>query len=97
MRTETDQLQRLCIRFAVNQYQVGFDMAVPMVLPLARQPMVAMLVCQREIPGEALDDGREFGLQGLPVFSFGFALEVVLEACSLLNRSHPEPLAIDPA
>ena len=45
MRSETRELQRgVVIRFPVNQYQVGLDVAIPMVLPITGERMIAMPV-----------------------------------------------------
>ncbi len=42
MRTKAHQSQCVVIWFLINQNQVGFDMAIPMILPLASQSMVTV-------------------------------------------------------
>jgi hypothetical protein len=43
-RAHADELQNLYIRFAIDKQQIGPEVAFAMVAPLARQPMVAVLL-----------------------------------------------------
>jgi hypothetical protein len=42
-------LQYCVIRFSVDQHQVGFDVAITMVFPVAGQRMIALPFRQRRI------------------------------------------------
>ncbi len=46
MRAKTHQLQNLVIGLPINQYEVGFYMAVAGIFPFADQRMVTMSFCQ---------------------------------------------------
>jgi hypothetical protein len=80
VRTKSHELEGIGVGLAVNQNEVGLDVAISMVFPVAREGVVAIVLGQLKIPGKDFDDLREVGLQGSAVFSFGFALEVALKA-----------------
>jgi hypothetical protein len=52
VRTHTNQLQNVCVRFAINQQKIRFEVTFPMIAPFASQCMVATLFKQRSILGE---------------------------------------------
>jgi len=49
MGTETHELQYLIVRYAVDEYQVGFNMAVAVIFPFTRKCMIAKTLWQRFI------------------------------------------------
>ena len=49
MGAEANKLQHLVVRLAVNQHQVGLDVAIAMLFPLARQRVIAIALGQRRI------------------------------------------------
>ncbi len=49
MRSQADELQEIVAVLAIDQQQVGLDMAFPMIPPVPGQRMVAMLVGERLI------------------------------------------------
>ncbi len=59
MRAETHKLQHCVIRFSVDQHQVGLDVAVTVVFPVAGQRMVAMPLGQWLVVGQRLHDRHE--------------------------------------
>jgi len=87
VRTETDELEYVVVRFSANQDQVGLDVTIPVVLPIPTERMIMVLVGQNLIMGQGRDDGDEVTLQRLPVRSLGFALVVTLErpVCSIFR------------
>ena len=68
-------------------------MAVAMVAPVAAQRVVAVLIGQRLIVGQRLDQADELAVQGLPVPAFGLPFQIALELRRLLNRPHRARLA----
>ena len=58
MRTEPDKAQSVIVWLLVDQHQVGFDVAIPMILPVAGQHVVAMTWCKRLIVRKGLHDGE---------------------------------------
>jgi hypothetical protein len=51
MRSHANQLQNFGIRFPINQQQIGLEMALAMILPIASESVVAVL----------FGEGRVFG------------------------------------
>ena len=49
MRTETDELEYVVVRFSVDQDQVGLDVTIPVVLPITTERMIVVLVGQNLI------------------------------------------------
>jgi len=94
MRTETHKLQHCVIRFSVDQHQVGFDVAVTVVFPVAGQRMVAMLLGQRLVVGQRLHDRHEVIRQRFAVRTFGLAFQITLELPGLFNRPQRVPIGV---
>ena len=46
MRAKTDELQYFVVGLAIDQNQVGLDVTIAMILPIASKRMIAMLVRQ---------------------------------------------------
>jgi hypothetical protein len=43
VRTETDELEYVVVRFSVNQDHVGLDVTIPVVLPIPTERMIVVL------------------------------------------------------
>lgn len=74
MRAETDKLQQHLVRLAIDQDQVGFDVAVPMVFPVAGEGVVAMFFGERLVVGQCLQYVCEVGYQRRSMSALGFAM-----------------------
>ena len=85
MRSQPHQLKPLCIGLAVNQHQVGLDVAIAVVFPITGQCVVPVLFLERQIIGQCLNDGDEFAGKGGTVNTFGFALEIPFELPGVIN------------
>ena len=88
MRAQPHQLKPLRIGLAVNQHQIGLDVAVAMVFPFTGQGVVSVLFFERQIIGQCLNDGDEFAGKGGAVNTFDFPLEIPFELPGVLNSSH---------
>ena len=56
MRAQAHQLKAIRVGNPVDQYQIGPDVAIPMVTPSARKRMILETFCQRLVIGESLHD-----------------------------------------
>jgi len=62
MRAQPDELQDVRVRLAVNQELVRFQVAFPMIPPVASQSVIAVLLGQRLVMCQKRDD---IGKQGI--------------------------------
>ena len=88
MRAQPHQLKPPRIGVAVNQHQVGLDVAITVVFPFTGQCVVSVLFFKWQIIGQCLNDGDEFAGKGGAVNTFGFALEIPFELPGVFNSSH---------
>ena len=58
MRSQADELQSAGVWRAVNQYQIRFNVAISMVVPLANQRMVMVTRFKRLIFRKSAHDGK---------------------------------------
>ena len=63
MRAEANQLQGARVWLAVDEDQVGLDVAVPMVVPFAAERMVDVPLRQRLGGNEEQQDGLQIDVQ----------------------------------
>jgi len=56
MRTETNQVEMIVIRFPVNQDQIRLDMAVSVIGPITRERMIKVATGQWRIGDEQIHD-----------------------------------------
>lgn len=63
MRSQPHQLQGLFIRLAIDEDEVGPDMAIAMIFPIASQCMVAEPCVQHMVLRELLQEERKLGFQ----------------------------------
>ena len=92
MRADAYELENVRGGLAVDEYEVGLDVAIPMIFPFACEQMIAMLVGQRFVLRQHLHDADEIPRQCRSVLSLGLAFQVAFELRGLLNRPHQGPL-----
>jgi len=63
MRTETNQVEMIVIRFPVNQDQIRLDMTIPVIGPITRERMIEITMRQRNVNGEKINNFHEDGIQ----------------------------------
>ncbi len=56
MRAKSNELQCLGVGLSIDQHQVGFDVAIPMIFPIASECMVAVPWVQGLIVYKSLED-----------------------------------------
>jgi hypothetical protein len=66
MRTETNQVEMIVIRFPVNQDQIRLDVTVSVVGPITRERMIKITMRQRNVNGENVHNFHEDGIQIYP-------------------------------
>src|ERR1700722_2101733 len=88
MRSQTNQLQDFGIRFAVDQQQIGPEMAFAIILPIPSQDMVALLFGESRVFDQESHDVRDQGIQVVRVLPLFLAFEVSPESISPLNPPH---------
>lgn len=67
MRAKANELQRLRVRLSVDQHQIGLDVAIPVILPIARAWMVVMPLRKRLIRCQGLYDRHQIGIERGPM------------------------------
>ena len=72
VRTRADELQNVCVRLAVDQEQIGLEVALPKIMPFAGQGVVAVFFGQRLVLRQPRDSERQQGFQVAPVLSSVF-------------------------
>lgn len=93
MRAEAHQAQRVGVGLLVDQHQVGLDVAIPVILPVPGQRVVAVPRFQRLVVGERDQDGHQVGVERGPVLPFRLALVVALEGVvSRKPRNFRQPI-----
>ena len=88
MRAQTNELQRFVVRFAVNEYEIGAQMAVSMVSPLPGQRMIAAARRQRVIGRQGRRDLLELPIEHARETAPLLAPVVALEGRGSFNRPH---------
>jgi hypothetical protein len=68
MRAETHQFEAVIIRFAIDENEIGLDMAVAVIAPFTGKHMVEISSRQRLIGGEQVDYLHEQSVQFLTFF-----------------------------
>jgi hypothetical protein len=81
-------LQDLGIRFAINEQQIRFQVALSVVTPLTAERVVTMFFGRRFVFCQHRNYGRDKGLQFAEMLSSLFALEVFAEGVGSLNPPH---------
>ena len=97
MRTETHEFETVIIRLAIDENEIGFDMAVTVIAPFSGQRMIEIPARQRSICGEQVDDLRQESVELLAVPPGFLAHVVMLEAGGVFNLPHSDCAAVCPA
>ena len=63
MRTETNQVEKIVIRFTVNQYQIRLNVAVSVIHPFTGKWMIEVVARQGHISGKQLHDIHKDGIK----------------------------------
>ena len=86
VRTKAHEAQRVGVRLHVEQHEVGFDVAVAVVAPVAGEGVVAVVQGgQSGVGGEEGERSAEVAIQCGGVPAFLFALEVAAELPRVFN------------
>ncbi len=88
VRAKPHQIGMIGVGLAVDQYQVGPDMTVPVVLPLTAKRVVPMARRQRPVLRKIGHDMRQFGIDGPGETTSLFAPVVSFEGRGPPNRPH---------
>jgi hypothetical protein len=67
MRTQPDQIEMRCIRLAINQNEIGFDMTIAEIFLLTGQRVIEIAPRQWRIGDERIDDGSEIAVERFAV------------------------------
>jgi len=90
MRSEPHQSHEVIARFLVNQHQVGLNETVPLVLPVARQHVVAETRLKQLIVRQCVHNEKQVNIEHCPVLAFALTLVIALELACPFNRPHEE-------
>lgn len=88
MRTQPHKSQNVGIALLVDQNQVRFDVAVPVILPVASERVVVVTRLQGSISQQCRQNSVKVGFERRPVLAFGFALVIPSELASVVRRPH---------
>src|SRR6218665_3018637 len=80
----------VAIHEPIDQHQIGADVAVAVVLPVASQGGVSVLHCKLYIVREGRYDLLQIGVQHGAVWPFSLSLEIPLECGCRLNLPHED-------
>ena len=94
MRAKANQLQGVRVGRAVDQDQVGLDVAIAVIPPIARQRMVSVMWLQHLIVRQSGHDREQVSIERCSMLTFAFAFVVALELASPFNRSYEAPPSI---
>ena len=90
MGAKTHQIKMVFIRLAVEQYQIGTNMAVAVILPWSDQRMIVIAPGQDLVVRQSGHSVPEVGIQRLGEPAFFLAFVVSLESCGTPNRPHSD-------
>ena len=79
MRAEANELQRVVVGLAVDQDQVGLDMAIPVITPIPGQRVVTVAHFRCFIIRQEVQNWHQVGIERCPVLTFGFSFVVAVE------------------
>jgi len=88
MRSKPHLAKGRIVRLLINQHQVGFDVAVPVIFPVAAKSVITEALLKRLIVGEGLYDSLQIRIESCLVLALGLALVVPFELSGALNRPH---------
>ena len=88
MRTETNQIEMIVIRFPVNQQQIRLDVAVSVICPITRERMIEVVSGQYLIGYKQAHNLHQGGIKCFSMPSRFFPFVVALEATDISNLPH---------
>ncbi len=88
MRTEPHKPHDVGGGFLVDQHQIRFNVAVPMIFPIASEWMVMEMRFKWLIVSKAIHNRKQVIIQCGAVLTFGFPLVISLELTCPFNRPH---------
>jgi hypothetical protein len=88
MRTEPDKLKAVVVRLPVDQHEIGPDVAIAAILPLADERMVAKALRQWSVGREDVHRLHEQFIELLAEDAGLLASVVPLKARGVLNRPY---------
>jgi hypothetical protein len=88
VRSHSDHLQNARIGLAIDEQQVGPEMALAMILPLASQSVITVFLGQSHVFDQERDHLTHEWVKLAPVLPFAFALEVAQAGSRPLNPQH---------
>lgn len=88
MRAKPNDLQRLGVGLSIDQHQVGFDVAIPMVVPVASKCMVPVPRFKGLIICESPKDRLQVSINRCTILPPNLALVVTPELPGRLNPPH---------
>src|SRR5581483_2058515 len=88
VRAKTHKLQGLVVGFAIDEHQIGSDVAVAAIVPGAAQWVIAKARRQGRILAKHLDDLTQQVIEPARGPTLLLTLVVAFEAARALNRPH---------
>jgi len=82
VRAKSRQSEGVGIRLAVDQQQVGLDVAFTVACPIAAQVVVAVFGIERLVSGQRYENGPQIAIERRPVLPFGLTLVIAFEGRS---------------
>lgn len=90
VRSEAHEFERLGIRLAVDENEIGPDVAVPVIGPFTGQPVVEVAPGKGVVVGEQVHHRHQRGVEALAMPPRFLALVVTLEAPGVANLPHSD-------
>src|SRR5450830_523590 len=88
MRTEPHEFEIMVVWFPINQNEIGPDVAIAVIAPLARERVIEVASRQQHIRSQHVDGFHQNGIN-LFAMPYGFlAFVVALDAVGVLNLPH---------
>ena len=94
MRAKPNELQCLGVGLSIDQHQIGFDVAIPMVFQVASECMVAVPWLQRLIVCKSLKDWFQVSIKRCAMLPLGLALVITPELPGRFNPPHAGPPSV---
>ena len=69
MRTKPHELETVGIRLAIDENEIGADVAVPEILPFSGERVIGVVARQRSVGGEQRYGRRQFAVEFLSVLA----------------------------
>ncbi len=90
MRAEANQFKDVCVGLAIDEDEVGANVAVAVSVLVSAEGVIAKAIGQREIRSEKLQCGGKCGDEAVTMSCARLTFVVLLEASALANRPHSD-------